>query len=225
MHLIYCADGNKQFAKIAIEAGFRYGARLPARGLHHKIFFADHDWKQPNRERYMSELEKHKPTLATVLDWERDEQLPEILAWAEDAAQYVEHVLIVPKISGGIKRLPRQIGGKSIFLAYSVPTHYGATPVPAWEFIDWPVHLLGGAPHKQLELAYYLNVVSVDGNMHQMMAVKFCAIYEANPRRYKRGHWPTLKETTGYNWENDAHYEAFRRSCKNIIEMWATHFH
>ena len=84
--LIYCADGNKRLAQIAIDAGFRYGARLPARGPHHPVFFADQDWKAPDRARYMTELAEHRPVMATVLDWEQMEQRDEVLSWAEEAA-------------------------------------------------------------------------------------------------------------------------------------------
>ena len=124
--LIYCADGNPRFAKIAIDAGFFYGARLPG-SVKYPIHFADQDWKNPDRARYMVELEKHRPVMATVLDWEQEEQLGEVLSWAEEAAQYVERVLLIPKVIGGIERLPRKIGGADVVLAYSVPTRYGGT--------------------------------------------------------------------------------------------------
>jgi len=221
--LIYCADGNKRLAQIAIDHGFLYGARLPPRGLHHPIHFADQDWKNPDRTRYMAELAKHKPTMATVLDWERMEQLDEVLSWAEEAAQHVERVLIIPKVFSGIEKLPRRIGGADIILAYSVPTRYGGTFVPVWEFGDWPVHLLGGSPHKQMELCYYLNVVSVDGNMHQMMAVRFCQFWTPGTARYASNRWwPTLREANGgEKWiGDDAPYEAFTRSCSNIAAAW-----
>jgi hypothetical protein len=221
--LIYCADGNKRLAQIAIDAGFAYGARLPARGLHHPPYFADQDWKNPDRVRYMTELEKHRPAMATVLDWEREEQRDEVLSWAEEAAQYVKRVLVVPKVIGGIETLPRRIGGAAVVLAYSVPTKYGGTFVPIWEFEDRPVHLLGGSPHKQMELCYYLNVVSVDGNMHQRLAVRHCQFWVPGTARYARNRWwPTLKEANdGMRWPgDDALYEAFARSCSNIIRAW-----
>lgn len=147
--LIYCADGNARFAEIAVNAGFLYGAQLPPRGLPYPPYFADQNWKNPNRERYMSELAKHRPFMASVLDWERAEQLPEVLDWAEDAAQFVDVVMIIPKVLGGIAKLPRRIGGKPVRLGYSVPTKFGGTAVPYSEFYGWPVHLLGGNPHRQ----------------------------------------------------------------------------
>lgn len=123
--------------------------------------------------------------------------------------------------------LPRSIGGKPIRLGYSVPTKFSGTPVPLWEFKGWPVHLLGGSPKTQFRLAYYLDVVSVDGNMHSLMATKYCAYFTLERVPGARNHpWPTLKEANGgVAWgdgsaEADAPYEAFRRSCENIMKMW-----
>lgn len=221
--LIYCADGNARFAQISIDAGFKYGARLPHRGLHHSIYFADQDWKNPDRKRYMAELARHQPMMATVLDWERAEQRSEVLGWAEDAARFVERVLIIPKVPGTIETLPHRIGDTQIILGYSVPTSYGGTFVPTWEFAGWPVHLLGGSPHRQMELCHYLNVVSTDGNFHLGMATRFCQFWMPGTARYARNRWwPTLAEANGgMRWlGKDAPYEAFRRSCENIAKAW-----
>lgn len=167
--LIYCADGNKRFAEIAITAGFHYGAQLP-NTVYYPVWFADQDWRKPNQAAYMAALREHRPKMATVLDWEHDEQLPEVLAWAEDAASVVERVLIIPKVVGGIPQIPHAIGGKPIILAYSVPTKFAGTGVPVWEFSRRPVHLLGGSPQAQMRLTEYLNVVSADGNYANKMA-------------------------------------------------------
>lgn len=210
--LIYCADGNAEFARIAVETGFRYGAQLPPRGLPFPPYFADQNWKTPNRERYIAELAKHRPFMASVLDWEQSEQLSEVLGWAEDAAQFVEVVMIIPKVIGGVSKLPRTIGGKSVRLGYSIPTKFGGTPVPLAEFVGWPVHLLGGSPKKQRRLSGFLNVVSVDGNYAQKMAVRYNEFWNGR-------EWCELSNYGG-KVENDAPYEAFRRSCQGIMEMW-----
>lgn len=86
--LIYCADGNRRFAEIAIRNGYMYGAQLP-NTVYFDPYFVDQDWRKPNRIRYMIALAQHRPALATVLDWEREDQLPEVLDWAEEASQYV----------------------------------------------------------------------------------------------------------------------------------------
>jgi hypothetical protein len=222
--LIYCGGGNKRFYKIATAVGFEYGARLPDT-VYGSLYFADQDWKNPNREAYMAALAAYRPVMATVLDWERIEQLPEVLSWAEEAAQYVECVLIVPKVIGGIPNLPRWINGKLIVLAYSVPTKYAGTELPVWAFAGWPVHLLGGSPHRQIETWRYLNaisdVISIDGNMINKMATRNCQFWMPGTAYYARNRWwPTMVEADNALWGRGAPYEAFRRSCANIMAAW-----
>jgi hypothetical protein len=221
--LIYCGGGNKRFYEIATGSGFKYGARLPET-VYGPLYFADQNWHTPKRTAYMAALADHKPHIATVLDWEQDDQLPEVLAWAEEAAQFAEIVIIVPKVMGGIPRLPRSIGGCEVRLGYSVPTSYAGTSLPAWEFAGWPVHLLGGSPHAQMALAHYMSVKSVDGNMYQKMATSWCMFWVPGTARYASNRWwPTLTEADGKRWDGDGPHEAFRRSCENIMAAWEHH--
>lgn len=213
--LVYCADGNSAFAAVAVESGFRYGARLPAT-VYQQVWFADQDWKRPNREAYMRALAKHQPEVATVLDWEREEQFGEVMAWAEEAAQYVRRVVVIPKLPGTLERIPARIDGADVVLGYSVPTSYGASPVPLWEFGRRPVHLLGGSPHRQMDLAGYLNVASADGNMAHQQAHR-CRFW-SRTRTYK-GRWVQLSET-GDTDGDGANLRAFRLSLINILEAW-----
>lgn len=224
LDVIYCASGNAIFAQTAIDAGMLYGAQLPST-VYYPVHFADQNWKNPDREKYMAELLRYRPAVATVLDLEHSDQLPEVLSWAEEAAQYAATVMIIPKVFGIIARLPRRIGGADVRLGYSVPTRHGGTEVPVWEFFGWPVHLLGGSPHAQMRLARIaqLDVVSVDGNMMNKMATTFCSFWENGTARYaKDRYWPSLKESRGgVKWDRDnAPAEAFRRSCENIISAW-----
>ncbi len=184
-----------------------YGAQLPGT-VYFPPEFVDQDWKRPDRAAYVAAVAQHRPRIATVLDWEHDKQLPEVLGWAEDVAPFVERVIIIPKVTGGIPRLPRRIGGREVVLGYSVPTRYAGTSVPPWEFAGWPVHLLGGSPHRQIEMAHYLSVVSADGNYINMKAAQFCEWW--NGRRWI----PLLPK------QDDAPYEAFRRSCVNVLASW-----
>lgn len=207
VELVYCANGNGRLAQIAIDAGFLYGAQLPGT-VYHPVWMADQDWKRPNRERYMAALAQHKPHLASVLDLERPDQLADVLAWAEEAAQHVEVLMLIPKYSGVIEQLPRVIGGKAVRLGYSVPTKFGGTEVPLWEFGGWPVHLLGGNPQNQMALTHYLDVRSADGNAAQRSAMEWCTAW-AN------GRWSKEKY-----YGEDAPYVAFARSCRNIINAW-----
>lgn len=253
--LIYCADGNRRYAEIAIASGFTYGAQLP-KTVYYRPEFVDQDWKKTKCkrhevnfdpscqdcaarrsvavDRYTVSIESianeygTPPRMATVLDLEWPGLLPEVLDWASAVAPLVsDAVLVIPKYSGAIASLPREINGREIRLAYSVPTSYGGTQVPVWEFLGWPVHLLGGSPHAQMRIAGVagLNVVSVDGNMMQKMASRRCQYWINGTARYANNRWwPTLRESNdGVLWKNgarDANYEAFRRSCENIIAAW-----
>lgn len=219
--LIYCADGNRRFAEIAINAGYEYGAQLP-NTIYYPPYFVDQNWRKPNREAYMAALDKHRPFMASVLDWERPEQLPEVLGWAEDAARFVETVMIIPKVQGGICMLPRSIGGKPVRLGYSVPTKFSGTQLFLSEFLGWPVHLLGGSPNAQMSLAQYLDAQSIDGNLHALIALRYAKFW------YSR-KWLSILEADGKRWNDgaekcDAPYEAFRRSCENIMAAWNTLF-
>lgn len=224
--LIYCANGNRRYAEIAIQSGYTYGAQLPGT-VYFRPDFVDQNWKRPDRERYIAALAEHRPRMASVLDWERDDQLQEVLGWAEDAAQFVDTVIIIPKVHGGISKLPRRIAGASVRLGYSVPTKHGGTEVMAFEFIGWPVHLLGGSPGQQMRIAQMgLDIRSVDGNMMQKLASSRCLFWKPGKKPFTNG-WISIKAADGAAWgdggvDADATYEAFERSCKNIQAAWAS---
>lgn len=218
--LIYCAGGNKRYYEIATAHGFRYGSQLP-NTVYGPLWFADQNWKKPDRAAYMAALAQHRPSMASVLDLERKEQLSEVLSWAEEAAQHAERVMIIPKAHGIIRHLPRRIGRADVVLGYSVPTTHGGTSVWLEEFATWPIHLLGGSP--QAQMRYYVrlrgiaDVISADGNMSNKMSHN-CRFWRVE--KGPKGHWVQLKEVGEAEWGRDANAEAFRRSCQNIIEAW-----
>jgi hypothetical protein len=93
------------------------------------------------------------------------------------------------------------------------------------EFAGWPVHLLGGSPHRQLHAAHYLRINSADGNyiQKQALAARFWVNGTANYAGNR--HFPSLLEADGKPWGDgsntaDAPYEAFRRSCQNVMTAW-----
>lgn len=224
--LYYCADGNRRYAEIATKAGFLYGAQLP-KTVYFQPHFADQDFKRPRYVGYIQALRKYRPHLASVLDIMEWRRLDEYLMRAEEISQYCTEVMLIPKLPGVIKELPREINGKKVRLGYSVPTRFGGTSVLVDEFQDWPVHLLGGSPLKQFELAQEMNVASCDGNYHQLMA-GHCGFFvpDGSAQYAKNRFWPTLREANGgEKWGDgsdkaDAPYEAFRRSCESIMKMW-----
>ena len=217
--LIYCAGGNKRFADIAISCGFLYGSQLPSK-IYRDIYFADQNWKKPNKSVYIEEIKSRKPYMATVLDWEREEQFDEVIEWAEDVAPFVTEVLIIPKVIGGVHKIPTKIGGKKIRLAYSVPTKYAGTPVSLDEFQGRETHLLGGSPHKQMEIALdNLNVVSADGNYHQKVALNWGLVWVLGAKK-NIGRFVALKDYLGITVAQDVPYVAFKLSSMNIKSAW-----
>jgi hypothetical protein len=121
----------------------------------------------------------------------------------------------VPKVAEVIERLPRVIGGKQVVLGYSVPTAYGATPLPLWEFRGWPVHCLGGNARRQAELCGYLDVISADGNLAWRLARRGIVVTEAGVAGR------TLRQADGQRWPGkDAYLEALRRSLVNLRTFW-----
>lgn len=228
--IIYCADGNEEFARLAIQAELTYGSQ-PLKTFYHPIDFADLDPDQiPPIDKYVEAIKQHRPRIATVKDWAVESELPEVLGWAEEIAPLVESIIIIPKVMNGISQLPKKIGGKQVVLGYSVPTSHSGTQLPEFQFISWPVHLLGGSPQKQRKLARYLNVVSVDGNMMHKMATGdnktgIVAVWQPDSRKFKKGHWVGLDEYLIANGlppvgNDDAPYRAFEISCQNIKALW-----
>lgn len=244
MEIIYCAHPHERLYKAAQERGFLLGCQLPSTALrkHNKfsIHFADQDWKAwkkakeadkkdggnrivEHRSRYMDELKLFRPKVATVLDLEFPEQFEEVVSWAEEASQYVETVIIIPKYAGAISQIEsrfpdRKINGASIRLGYSVPTSFGGTKVHKSEFGDWPIHLLGGSPEKQMKLSKIMNVVSVDSNMILKFANR-CMVWVSKDLMGCRASTVPLKSLIEFQ-ADGAYFRAFELSATNVMAAW-----
>jgi ribosomal protein S18 acetylase RimI-like enzyme len=218
--LIYCAAGNKRYMDIALKHGFKCGGQLPGT-IYHDMYFADQNYHAPNFDAYMSALEKERPYMATVIDYEDHVSFSEVMRWAETASRFVQDtVIIIPKVCGTIPDIPREINGKRVRLGYSIPTTHGGTQVPAWEFAGWPVHLLGGSPQSQLanrKQYGLMDTISMDGNYTQKMASQYNQFFTNGCATYaKNRFWPQLQETQIGFVDEDALYIAFELSCINF---------
>jgi len=215
--LIASVGNNKHLTEIAKSLGYKVGCRLPSNKVY-ECFFADQDWKMPNKKRYIEQVSRYLPFMATVLDLEFDHQYEEVISWAEDISYYCSKIIIIPKYTGCIEKIPYSIRGKDVVLGYSVPTSYGATYVPLHEFKNREVHLLGGSPHKQMMLSHSLNVTSADMNMVIKLSKK--GLYWQPGIDYPFGtssrsnHWIPLKGS------GEIFEEAFRLSLLNIKKSW-----
>jgi hypothetical protein len=217
--LIFCLGGNEQAMQIARDAGWEPGSRssYTLYPCCRPLTLLDIDWKKPDWKRHLAVARQERPWLVAVPDVERLEQVPAVLAHAEEIAPHCDRILVIPKAEGVIESLPREIGGKLVVLGYSVPTKYGGTSLWLGDFTGWPVHLLGGSPRKQRQLCDYLHVVSTDGNMAWKIAGR-CASYNE-----KGASGASNTRTHGKRLEGHGPYEALKRSLTNLVTFWRMH--
>lgn len=221
--IIYCGVGNEKLDLLAVNVGIHYGMQFPAsRKPPFPVYFADQNWKKPDRDRYIDWVSEYAPNMATVIDIEREEQIDEALDWGYRISKYVENVVLIPKVNGIIKNLPRKINGKKVVLGYSIPTTHGGTTVPIGEFSEWDIHLLGGNPKKQIDMYDTMrqiggNVTSLDCNYISMKATNFCAVWTR--KLIKNRQWMDLQDIIGRKVE-DGIYTAFSLSCVSLVSAW-----
>lgn len=177
--------------------GYKWGLRLPYK-THSPLDFADLDYKNPELVgAYLDSVKKNRPSKATVLDVTTKDYLKEALREAKEIAPYVDKIVIIPKYSGAIKEIPEEIEGKKVLLGYSVKSSYGSTDVPLREFGNRPVHLLGGSPETQMDLATNeLNVESADFNQ-VLKTASFGHSWTPERVTSRRRHQASLEELQG----------------------------
>ena len=213
--LIYCAGANPRFMQIAQEHGYLLGVRSDRNAYGFPISFVDIEYRKPDFTTHREAVKMHRPKYATVPDLSEtevsEEDIVRALAQASQLAQYCEYPLIVPKLSGQLALIPRQYA-----IAYSVPTSYGGAKYGIWKLQGRRIHLLGGSPHEQMKLRRYLpeGVKSVDGNMAQLMAVKFAKFWQAKRWQEHPEHGKGIE---------DLYLDCWHRSCANIHRYWRTY--
>ena len=100
--------------------------------------------------------------MTVALDIEEKRDLRRIIDQAYKLLDYAKYVIVVPKDPLLEGRLCRSIP-KEFLLGFSVPTRYGGTKLSP-EAFRRPVHLLGGRPDVQRQLANRMPVFSIDTN-------------------------------------------------------------
>lgn len=220
MRLIWCQGGNREASALAVSHGWWYGFRSDdsnwAAALG-PVEFIDCHWEEDRLDwgAHLRCLARCPARMATVPDVMDAADVPLCLSRAEEVAQFCTP-LIVPKAPGVAEMIPAVIGGREVILGYSVPTSYGGTEVPLWEFRGRKVHLLGGSAVKQYGLMGYANVVSADGNVAWRLARKGIVVNE------RGSGGKTVKQQDGSRWAGeDAHLEALRRSLVNLRSFWS----
>jgi hypothetical protein len=207
MDVIYCAGGGKILAKIAIEEGFLYGSRSDdirpeprCNGL------IDINWENYNWLSHLEAVRSHRPKYAVVPDITQLREYSRVLRLAIRVEPFCQRVIVVPKVDSIIKCIPRKY-----IIGISVPTSYSGFLPKVDELKGREIHLLGGSPGQQRELWKYfrsmgISILSVDVNTHNKVS-NFGNYWNGNKWVYE-GRYKLDK------------YQAFRKSCKGIINMW-----
>lgn len=224
MDIIFCAGGNKRFAKIALEEGMLYGLRGDYTAYWQPVmvdipfekFWQTDKQGVPQKEPRWS---LWKSLLAKIVTWQPVTALvPDYLspgyrrALIKMACQLVEagvdRPMMCPKFPGAVKDIPEWC-----VVAISVPSGYSGYLPPLDELRGRRVHLLGAAsPKDQLDLTRYyamhgIEVISVDVNAHQKASQKGTFYRGGKWRNRGAGVTPTD--------------EAFRLSCRSIMSQFA----
>lgn len=223
MRLIWCQGGNPASVRLAIEAGWWYGFRSDNNHYAERfgpVALLDSHWQAAKVDwpRHVAVAARLRPLLATVPDTMSTAEVDRTLRQAEQLAPHCATLLVVPKAADIILQIPRQIAGVPIILGYSVPTSYGGSELPLWDYLGWPIHLLGGNARRQLDCCRYLHVVSADGNLAWRLARRGIVITPSG----RAGQ--TLRQADGQRFCGPAHLESLRRSLLNLRQFWSRHF-
>lgn len=163
--MIKIVNHSKRTLEIAQRYGWHIGARytnLRDIKTFQNITFIDIDWKNYDFEKHLKVVMQVKPKMTVARDIVDIKDLELILREAEILNRYANKVILVPKakeLVNNMDLIPLQY-----ILGYSVPSKYGKTDIPPENFGRREVHLLGGRPDVQRELAKKMNVVSLDCN-------------------------------------------------------------
>jgi hypothetical protein len=128
-----------------------------------RLGFLDIDWKNYDYRRHLQATKDTRPMITVARDVIDINDLHRILDEANELCLWADNVIVVPKDLKLQSFLPEVIP-ENFILGYSVPTSYGCTRLPLACFRSRRVHLLGGHPAKQRDIANNVTAISLDGN-------------------------------------------------------------
>ena len=199
---------SRRAAAIAVRFGWLPGARYTnlrdARSFD-RLGFLDIDWREYDFRRHLAAARSTRPLCTVAQDVVRRRDLPRIIDQAFDLAQYADEVIIVPKDVCLARELDTAIP-EDFVLGYSVPSTYGGTRIAPHHF-HRAVHLLGGRPDIQRNLAEVMPVISFDCNRFTLDAA-FGKYFDGKRfRLHPRGGYDrclrdSVRNITAALWEN-----------------------
>lgn len=201
--VIITANGSTDLSRAAFRGGalvgYESGNTRPPEEI--PVEFVDWPFTKDDVsfEEHLEVVKRERPRYAVAPDIEDSDNLDEILAQADALAEYAQIVIVVPK---DVK--PDMVPSR-FRVGIPAQERFGDVPWPMWEYRGCgDVHILGGSPKRQKELAGYLESVdSVDSTSPQKGA-KFGDVWKGD-------HWEELD--TNY-------YDRIEQSMNNCLRMW-----
>ncbi len=142
--------------------GARYSNLRDVRGMD-EVGLIDIEWETYSFERHLAAVKAVRPLITVARDLTSITDTPRLLAEIDLLRHYAKYVVVVPKTQR-FASVRAHFKRRGNILGYSVPTGYGGTTVPMSHFANHDVHLLGGRPLAQFQLARKLCVMSFDCN-------------------------------------------------------------
>jgi len=202
--VILTVNGGDEISRAVADSpallGFETGRYRPPEDL--VVDFCDWPFTDPDvsLDDHVTVVRNERPKYAVAPDVEAEWTLRDVLSVARELDRFAENVIIVPKDCR-----PGEIPEKYV-IGYPNQPNFGSNG--AWMRnsypSDHPVHVLGGSPDDQLDLADYLTVRSVDGANVTRYA-EFGRVWTPGPQLER----PDL-----------SYYERIRESLGNIHAMW-----
>ena len=206
--IVKCVNHGRRVLAIASGYGWLPGARYTyTRELRKfdRIGFIDIEFDKYDFKKHLSAVKSTCPLLTVARDVVNIQDLTKTLDQAHELLQYSKNVIVIPKDPFMAYKFNDLIPPEFL-LGYSVPTRYGGTSIPPDSF-NRPVHLLGGRPDFQRQLAELMPVVSMDCNRFTL---------DARFGDYFDGHTFRPHEEGGY--EN-----CLAASILNINQLWLSY--
>lgn len=177
---IVCYGGNRQVESIMQDyIGYWFYGIRDDYTSHIPIHFLDNSFKKPDLSRYIRKLQKYQPALATLPDIEDEKSYNLYLRYYQEVLQLsnmTQYITIIKSFDYFFD---------ADYIGYSVPSRYANTTIPVSYFRQFnKIHLLGGTPHKQLEIIQELGgVTSIDQNSF-ILAARFGKVWENRKWKY-----------------------------------------
>jgi hypothetical protein len=179
MDIVYCRGGDREAAKLAVDAGMRYGVRYDYTA-YGDVWMLD-GGLDVKWARYVRRAKKLRPHFALTPDYEKSDPVALELRLM-DLRPLVKRMGVCPKFPGAVYEIPLDC-----VICESIPSEYAGWLIPDNELLpDRDYHLLGGDPRSQASEIRRITkaggrVVSVDGNKLAMKA--------AHGQIFQGGRW------------------------------------